>query len=511
MPSTRRLFLTQAAATVAAAAPQVAGAAIAIDPKPLFDIAPTLYMQFMEPLGVTDSSCEAAWDYDQDDWRKDLLDVTRDLAPGMVRFGGNYSRYYKWREGVGPAAKRPWMINYDWGGKETNRVGTHEFVDFCRRVGNAEPLYCVNFLSDGHKAFWNTKHEGNRSGDAREAADWVSYCNDPSDKLRLSHGHREPYHIRYWQIGNETSYSANGFPRDEAIRHTIEFAKAMRERDANLKLIGWGDRERNRDETLWAGPMADRAGRHLDMIAIHLMGQRPTRKDTVLHGNRYQQAPEQAWAEMLELADAVEQRVTKLEEVLKPINPKLDLAVTEGHLTLMPHNSNPVLLEWLSAAYHARSMNSYQRHGAKVKIATLADFFGNRWTVNAVMIQVPRGVSYLTPAGVVMRLFARHNGKQGVAVTGAPSALDIAASRTGNRLYLHVLNRDYHRPAAASIRVAGHTVTGGTVWEIAPPQPREYVSNEQPNAFAAVEKPLPAGGSWQFPARSVSAVEVELG
>jgi hypothetical protein len=32
------------------------GAAVVIDPKPLFEISPHLYMQFMEPLGVTDSS-----------------------------------------------------------------------------------------------------------------------------------------------------------------------------------------------------------------------------------------------------------------------------------------------------------------------------------------------------------------------------------------------------------------------------------------------------------------------
>ena len=109
-------------------------------------------MQFMEPLGVTDASVEASWDYDRDDWRKDFVDTVKDLAPGAMRFGGLFSRHYKWREGVGPAAKRPAMRNYFWGGKETNRVGTHEFVDFCRRVG-AEPFYCVNFLSDGEKRF----------------------------------------------------------------------------------------------------------------------------------------------------------------------------------------------------------------------------------------------------------------------------------------------------------------------------------------------------------------------
>src|SRR4051812_45047476 len=84
-----------------------AASAIVIDPKPFFEISPFLYMQFMEPLGVTDSSVEAAWDYASDDWRKDFVETTKDLAPGIIRFGGLFSRYYKWREGVGPAERRP--------------------------------------------------------------------------------------------------------------------------------------------------------------------------------------------------------------------------------------------------------------------------------------------------------------------------------------------------------------------------------------------------------------------
>ena len=113
---------------------------VVVDPKPLFEISPYLYMQFMEPLGTTDGSVEAAWDYEADDWREDLIEVTRDLGPGVVRFGGLFSRYYRWREGVGPVEKRPPMRNYVWGGMEANRVGTREFVDFCRRV-DAEPLF----------------------------------------------------------------------------------------------------------------------------------------------------------------------------------------------------------------------------------------------------------------------------------------------------------------------------------------------------------------------------------
>jgi alpha-L-arabinofuranosidase len=488
-----------------AAAP---AATIAIDPKPLFDISPWLYMQFMEPLGTTDSSVEASWDYDADDWRKDLVAVTRDLAPGMVRYGGNFSQYYKWREGVGPAAARPRMRNYDWGGWETNRVGTHEFVDFCRRV-NAEPLYCVNFLSDGRKPLWKTR-EGNRSGDAREAADWVAYCNDPDHRERRAHGAPEPYNVKVWQIGNETSYGVERFTKDEAIAHTIDFAKAMRGRDRSLKLIGWGDWLRPADRSLWAADMLARAGEHLDYIAVHLMGQRPKRADTVLKGTRYQKAPEQAWAELIELSADVEKKIELLEQVVASVRSQAGIAVTEGHLSLPPHNANPILTEWLSSVYHARSMNIYQRHGDKVKIATAADFCGNRWTVNAVLMVTPKGASYLTPAGSVMRLFGRYNGKQGIAAK-APSSLDVAASRTGNRIWLHVANLDFRSSVEAALSIEELRIARGRVFEIAPEDPRETVSQDQPHVFRPKERTLAGGPAcrWRFPARSVSAVELE--
>lgn len=479
------------------------GAAIVIDPKPQFEISPHLYMQFMEPLGVTDSSVEAAWDYNRDDWRKDFVDVTRDLAPGMLRYGGLLSRYYKWREGVGPAAKRPWFRNYVWGGKEPHRVGTHEFVDFCRRVG-AEPMYCVNFLSDGEKRYASTP-EGNRTGDAREAADWVSYTNDPEHPERKANGHAAPFNLKYWQLGNETSYGRQCFTKDEAIAATINFAKAMRARDPSLKLIGWGDNG-------WASDLVERAGEHIDYVAVHMMGQTPVRKDTVLRGWKYQQEPERAWTELQEmLGPRVEQKLLALEESLSGPKASIPLAITEGHLSLAPHNSNPILTEWLTGVYHARAMNLFQRQGARVKIATTADFNGNRWTTNAVVHQVPSGVSYLLPAGAVARLFKRHNGEHGVAIKSAPASLDIAASRTGNKIFLHVANTNYREAASATFAVDEMVVTGGRVLEISPENPRQEISPLNPDVFNPVERPLAAGDrfSCRFPARSVSVVELD--
>jgi hypothetical protein len=186
------------------------------------------------------------------------------------------------------------------------------------------------------------------------------------------------------------------------------------------------------------------------------------------------------------------------------------IAVTEGHLSLRPHNANPILQEWLTGAYHARSMNIYQRHGARVKIATAADFCGTRWTVNAVMVPVPRGRSYLMPVASVMRLFAKHNGRQGVAVSACPSGLDIAASRTGNQFFLHIANLNYSQPVQATFSIKGMLVTKGKVFEIAPGNLREYVNQDRPDTFAPREEPM-TGPSfpWRFPAGSVSAVELE--
>src|SRR5437867_1817031 len=66
---------------------------IEIDATPLFELNKHLYMQFMEPLGTTDSSVEAAWDHGKNDWKETVINVTKSLSPGMMRWGGNFSAY----------------------------------------------------------------------------------------------------------------------------------------------------------------------------------------------------------------------------------------------------------------------------------------------------------------------------------------------------------------------------------------------------------------------------------
>jgi alpha-L-arabinofuranosidase len=248
------------------------------------------------------------------------------------------------------------------------------------------------------------------------------------------------------------------------------------------------------------------------MVAMHMMGQSPKRTDTVLKGLLYQKDPERAWEELSEMTGRLEIRLKEMEAVIEEQSSKAGIAITEGHLSLTPQNANPILYEWLSAIYHAKSLNIYQRHGAHVKIATAADFNGNRWTNVAVMVQTPRGISYLMPVASVARLFKKLNGTHGVQVKTAPSSLDIAASRTAGKVYLHVANLEYKRSVEVEFAVAGMKITGGRVHEIAPQDLRQYVSQDQPDVFKPREVALAADPApkWRFPAGSVSAVELSV-
>jgi hypothetical protein len=134
----RRQFVKAAGAGIAAALtsakPLVGGtpeSVLSVDPTPRFDLSPYLFMQFMEPLGTTDGSVAAAWDFKTNRWRPDVIQATQELAPTMIRWGGCFSSYYRWKEAVGPRDQRTPMINLLWGGIETNQVGTAEFVNFC--------------------------------------------------------------------------------------------------------------------------------------------------------------------------------------------------------------------------------------------------------------------------------------------------------------------------------------------------------------------------------------------
>lgn len=481
-----------------------------LDLTPRFELSPYLFMQFMEPLGTTDSSVEAGWDFARNQWRPDVVEIVRELAPTMIRWGGIYTSFWKWREGVGPKANRKPAINYLWGGLESNQVGIDEFLDFCTQVG-ADPLIGINFAADGRPEYIRTVAGEERAGTPQEAAELVRYCNDPDHPDRKRHGREAPWAVSLWQIGNETSYPEEGkrFTEEENAHHFLEFARAMRAADPGIQLIGWGDQE-SKTGKWWVKTLLDTAGEYVDYVAMHLMAQRPKRPDTILVGMEYMKDRERAWEELLEIFSDIEPKIVALEEQLRESGSKAKIAITEGHLSLRPHNANFLLHEWLAGLYSAKVYNLFERHGDMVKIATAADFFGTRWTVNAVMVGGPYQHPYLMPVGTIAALYRAHIGTHGIDIPQI-DGLDIAASVSGDRVYLHVVNDDLHRSKTVSLKLGNRSIQRGVAYEIAPGDLSAYVDHERRDTFAPTQRQIEPGEQfvWTFPAASVTVVELD--
>lgn len=474
---------------------------LTINPSPLFELSPWLYMQFMEPLGVTDSSVEAAWDHENDKWREDVVGITKELSPGMIRWGGIFSSYYRWKEAVGPRDQRKPMLNITWNGIESNQIGTAEFVDFCRQTG-ADPLMAVNFEAEGYPGYAVTKKGDIRSADAKEAAEWVDYCNNPSNKLRIKHGFKDPLPIKFWQIGNETSYGKGKFDNETAAKKTVEFSKAMKSVDPSIKTIGWGD-------SGWSKKMLDIAGENIDFIAFHHMfnpGQNI--KNSPLHDNEYRKDPAGTWEILMEGYKTHENKINGIRSEVSHY--KMPLALTECHYAIPGRNRCEVLSSWAAGVSYARMMNLHERNGDLLKIATLADFCGTRWQVNAVMIPVPSGKAFLMPVAKIMALYRKHTGKDYLEVSGVPQGLDITASRTGNTVYLHVVNTSRVKSAETNIRINNLTIKSAKAFELSADPEFEILSAAN-DPFIPKERVLSGSEAMVFPAASVTAVELTAG
>ena len=480
---------------------------LTIHPEKQHEISPYLYMQFMEPLGVCDTSVDAAWDFKTDDWHAKVIEKTRELAPTMIRWGGCFASYYHWMEAVGPQKDRIPMHNICWGGMYFNQVGTHEVVDFCRRVG-AEPLLVVNMETEGYPHWRQDKFGSCRVGTDEEAARWVAYCNDPEDALRLSHGVKEPYGVRYWQIGNETSYSnggALGFTSDECREVTARFARKMRAVDPDIRLIAWGDDTRFwknpqvQDKT-WCSKMSTLD--EIDMIAFHHHFDSGL-PECPFPGNQYRVDFENTWRHFMHAHKSMEEKIAQMRARCGSKR----LAMTEGHFSFKGKNRGNTLSTWAAGVAYARCHNVIHRNSDVLDIATLADFCGNIWSSNALMIPTPihSGECYLMPVGAIMSLFGRNQGKYAVSVDCG--SLDAVASCTGNTYYIHAVNDSMTTAQSLKLEIPGKRIRSVELHMIAA-DPAQEVGLTEPDCFDPVTVAV-EGDTVVLPPAAVAAIVIQ--
>jgi hypothetical protein len=277
----------------------------------------------------------------------------------------------------------------------------------------------------------------------------------------------------------------------------------MRASDPAIELIAWGD-------SGWAGRMADVAGEHIQYLAFHHMFDPDSPQQPVLRGEAYRRDPDATWGQLMMAWQRADTKIRSVRESLGAR--KLPLAMTECHFVIPGRDRGDVLASWAAGVSYARILNTHQRHGDVLRIATAADFCGTRWQNNAVIIPTPRGDNraYLQPVARVMQLYRHHIGSHAVKVAGAPQTLDVVASRRDATVYLHVVNTHRASAISAPIRIGGAAPRSGRVFEIAADPAIEVSYLNAGDVMKTVTKPFATDARWEFPAASVSVLELTI-
>ena len=108
-----------------------------------FQIAPVderLYGSFIEHLGravytgIYQPDHETA---DEDGFRKDVIDLVKELNVPIVRYpGGNFVSNFYWEDSVGPKDQRKPRLDLAWRTLEPNEVGIQEFARWAKKAGS---------------------------------------------------------------------------------------------------------------------------------------------------------------------------------------------------------------------------------------------------------------------------------------------------------------------------------------------------------------------------------------
>lgn len=144
---------------------------------------------------------------------KDIAESNLRMAryPGGFVFArddhrGSWKNFY-WQDHIGRNPERKPFYTYD----------LDTFLQMCERFG-IEPLMQINFMGEPEESIRGfieyLTGEGDLDGDG---TDWAA--------RRVANGRREPYRIRYWQLGNEVHDYPQGF-RGNA-QGAREYAEAL--------------------------------------------------------------------------------------------------------------------------------------------------------------------------------------------------------------------------------------------------------------------------------------------
>lgn len=375
----------------------------------------------------------------------DEVKLAREMNTPLVRFGGNFTSSYHWRDGIGPRDKRISMLNNSWGIPEYNTFGTDEFLEFCRRIG-AQPQIAVNM----------------GSGTPEEAAGWVRYVDQ----------HWEQHSGLLWELGNELWGNWNlGYPaRTELAARTAAFSKAIRDVDPSARLIATGADMDGFSE--WNGiQLTDPPGTFDDLSTHFVVGT----GDVLLKNPTPDFVDEAAFALPVELERKLREAQNQIDAV-PGYQGKVHLAFTEW-LWAGRRSDAPNFLNTGGGITTGGFLNMLLRNASIVPISDMTGImeFAGIWKA--------RGQVFATPSYYVFRMYSTadvarlaevstNSGAYSVAqgvkrfpdIGGVPY-LDVVAALNGNdsKLTLFCVNRSVTQDITAQIRLDHFTPASSAV------------------------------------------------
>jgi alpha-L-arabinofuranosidase len=231
--------------------------------SPVGPISRRLFGSFVEHLGrcVYDGIHEPGHPTaDEHGFRRDVLDLVRELGVTTVRYpGGNFVSGYRWEDGIGPKEQRPVRRDLAWHSTETNEVGLHEFAHWNDAAGT-EPMLAINLGTRGEL----------------EALDLLEYTNLPTGSAlsdrRAANGRQEPFGVRMWCLGNEMDgpWQLGHRSAEDYGKLASRTAKALRQMDPDLELVACGSSGRAMPTFgTWERVVLEHAYDDVDFISAH--------------------------------------------------------------------------------------------------------------------------------------------------------------------------------------------------------------------------------------------------
>lgn len=328
-----------------------------------------IYGSFIEHLGravyggIYEPSHPQA---DKDGFRKDVVELVKTLNVPIVRYpGGNFVSGYNWEDGVGPVEKRPKRTELAWRTIETNNIGTNEFSDWAKKA-NTEIMMAVNL--------------GTRGID--EARSLLEYCNHPKGSywsdLRISHGYKDPHHIKVWCLGNEMDgpWQIGHKTAQEYGRLACETAKAMKWVDPSIELVACGSSHRGMPTFAeWEATVLEHTYEHVDYLSLHQY-----------YGNRDQDTPN-FLARSMDMEDFIKSVISICDYVKAKKRSKktINLSFDEWNVWYHSNDADRKIEPWSVAPHQLEDIYNFEdallvgsmlitmlKHADRVKIACLA-------------------------------------------------------------------------------------------------------------------------------------------